>query len=103
MKSNLVVLVLFGLLTTTLSAECHSHPGPVHENTSPIIDGRPRLLRTTANGKLFIVGDQQLDAVVHLLHVYGNMYQMGYAQGELLKDQLKEFMGTLWSYIELEF
>jgi hypothetical protein len=35
-----------------------------------------------------------------LLHVYGNMYQMGFAHGELLKDELNSFMIELWDYIE---
>lgn len=40
---------------------------------------------------------------MHLLHVSGNMYEMGYAHGQLLKAELNEFMNVLWSYIETEF
>lgn len=35
-----------------------------------------------------------------LLHVYGNMYQMGFAQGVLLKEELNKFISELWAYIE---
>ena len=35
-----------------------------------------------------------------LLHVYGNMYQMGLAHGALLKDDLNAFLHELWDYIE---
>ena len=28
------------------------------------------------------------------------MYQMGFAQGFLLKDELHQFLGELWKYIE---
>ena len=35
-----------------------------------------------------------------LIHVYGNMYQMGFAHGALLKDELHGFIGELWNYIE---
>ena len=35
-----------------------------------------------------------------LLHVYGNMYQMGFAHGALLRDELQVFMMELWDYIE---
>ena len=35
-----------------------------------------------------------------LLHVYGNMYQMGFAHGYLLRDELSQFMNELWDYIE---
>ena len=34
-----------------------------------------------------------------LLHVYGSMYQMGLAQGVLLKEELKSFIYELWDYI----
>ena len=37
---------------------------------------------------------------MNLLHVYGSMYQMGLAQGELLKEQLQSFIHELWGYIE---
>ena len=35
-----------------------------------------------------------------LLHVYGDMYQMGFAHGILLKEELNVFMYELWDYIE---
>lgn len=35
-----------------------------------------------------------------MLHVYGSMYQMGMAQGVLLKDDLQVFIHELWDYIE---
>lgn len=33
---------------------------------------------------------------MRLIHVYGTMYQMGLAQGTLLKDDLKSFIAELW-------
>ena len=38
-----------------------------------------------------------------LLHVYGSMYEMGWAQGTLLKDDLRAFINELWSYLEQSF
>lgn len=38
--------------------------------------------------------------VMKLLHVYGNMYQMGFAHGALLKDELQVFVPELWAYIK---
>ncbi len=35
-----------------------------------------------------------------LLHAYGSMYQMGLAQGVLLKEELRSFIAELWLYIE---
>lgn len=37
-----------------------------------------------------------------LLHAYGTMYQMGLAQGILLKEELHSFIAELWEYIELQ-
>ncbi len=37
-----------------------------------------------------------------LLHAYGTMYQMGLAQGVLLKQELHSFIAELWEYIELQ-
>ena len=88
MKAGILALILFYLIGVVFSAECHGHPGkclrdvgPVHENLSPIIYANPKPLRTSTNGKLYSVGDLTKNAMVHLIHVYGNMYQMGYAQG----------------------
>lgn len=38
-----------------------------------------------------------------LLHVYGSMYQMGLAQGFLLKQELNSFISELWDYMVVEF
>jgi hypothetical protein len=35
-----------------------------------------------------------------LLHLYGNMFQMGFAHGQLLKTELTMFLSELWPYIE---
>jgi len=37
-----------------------------------------------------------------LIHVWGTMYEMGYAQGTLVKDDLVEFLNDVWAYIESE-
>merc|ERR1712065_116954 len=36
----------------------------------------------------------------NLVHVYGTPYEMGYAQGELLKEEASEFISSVWSYLE---
>lgn len=35
-----------------------------------------------------------------MVHVYGNMYEMGFAHGILLQDQLLQFIPELWRYFE---
>lgn len=35
-----------------------------------------------------------------LIHVYGTPYQMGFAQGYLLKDKLNQFIPELFVYLD---
>ena len=37
---------------------------------------------------------------MYVLHVWGTNYQRGQAQGQLLRNQLQEFIHTLYDYIE---
>lgn len=32
-------------------------------------------------------------------HVWGTAYDMGYAQGELLRDEMREFIPDVYSYL----
>jgi isopenicillin-N N-acyltransferase like protein len=67
-----------------LAAECHGQPGAVHPNNSPIDSNLPRFVKRVPNGKLFLVGSDEMNTTTKLIHVYGTMYEMGYAQGQLL-------------------
>jgi isopenicillin-N N-acyltransferase-like protein len=81
---NKIAVVLAMLLAIGMAAYCNGKPGALHNNTNPIWKGTPRLLKTVPNGKLFEIGENT--STIKLLHVYGNMYQMGFAQGQLLKQ-----------------
>lgn len=104
MKKNTVgslflFLVFSPIFHVALAAYCHGKPNPAAQpNTIPIWQGNPTFLNSTDNGKLFIVG--QGNDTVQILHVYGTAYQMGFAHGSLLKEQLNQFMPTLWAYLE---
>ena len=90
-------LTLTLLLTVALSAYCNGKPGTPHVNSLPIWNGQPRLLKSSTYGKLYEIGENT--TTMKLLHVYGNMYQMGLAHGVLLKEELNSFMTELWKYI----
>jgi hypothetical protein len=81
----MIMRFLFGLMLIgcVLAAECHGQPGARAINHNPTWSGEPRLLKTHKYGKLFEVGDGS--TITKLLHVYGDMYQMGFAHGSLLK------------------
>lgn len=80
--SKLTLLCI--LICVCFSAYCNGKPGQAHLNTQPIWNGKPNWIKSTTYGKLYEIGEG--DTTMKLLHVYGNMYQMGLAHGTLLKD-----------------
>lgn len=95
---KLYILLVACLLYCGFSAYCNGKPGPYYVNNEPIWKEQPRLVKTHKYGKLFEIGTGT--TTMKLLHVYGNMYQMGFAHGALLRDDLQVFMLELWDYIE---
>jgi hypothetical protein len=98
---KLVNALLAFLLTEPTLVECagcngKSTPGPPNENP---IDLNPawKLLKTAKNGKLFTVGTG--DDALKVAHVWGNAYEMGYAEGQLLKDEMNEFIPEVYQYL----
>lgn len=88
------------MANVALAAYCHSKPRVNKPNTLPFQDGEPRLIKTVKNGKLFQIGNNQTNTTTHIVHVWGSFYEMGYAHGQLLKEDLLKFMNELWNYIE---
>lgn len=94
-----LLLVVSVLFHDALAAYCHGKPNPdAQPNMNPIWTGTPTFVSSTTNGTLYTVGEG--NDTVHLLHVWGDPYDMGYAHGTLLKDQLAVMMPTLWAYLE---
>jgi len=52
----------------------------------------------TANGMLYVAGGNENP--LYVLHVYGTPYQMGYAQGSLMKPMILEMYNEFFAYIE---
>jgi len=101
--STMRALVFLALSLVTIThvcraAYCSGKPSPnAQPNMMPILTGVPVLLNTTANGKLYMIGTG--DDAVPLLHVWGTPYQMGFAQGTLMRAQLNQFFPTLLKYL----
>lgn len=95
MKSLVIIQAV--CLVICLSAYCNGKPGANHTNPNPIWKDKPRLLKVGQYGKLYEIGEGT--TTIKMLHAYGNMYQMGLAQGELLKEDLRSFISELWEYI----
>eukprot|EP01125_Pyxidicula_operculata_P021953 TRINITY_DN878_c0_g1_i1.p1 TRINITY_DN878_c0_g1~~TRINITY_DN878_c0_g1_i1.p1 ORF type:complete len:425 (+),score=84.40 TRINITY_DN878_c0_g1_i1:435-1709(+) len=69
-------------------------------NNNPISTADPVLIKTVPNGKLFHAGEVQ--PPVGVMHVWGTAYEMGYAQGLMLKDQAEDLYAQAFSFIEGE-
>lgn len=57
----------------------------------------PSLVNQTTYGKLFTIGGDENP--VNILHLYGTPYQMGQAQGLLLKDQILQMYSEFYTYM----
>eukprot|EP01111_Echinosteliopsis_oligospora_P000927 TRINITY_DN1115_c0_g1_i1.p1 TRINITY_DN1115_c0_g1~~TRINITY_DN1115_c0_g1_i1.p1 ORF type:complete len:446 (+),score=66.28 TRINITY_DN1115_c0_g1_i1:49-1338(+) len=90
-----VVTTIFLFNICKIEAQCQ---GSV--NTNPIYTTPPVLLNTSqdGNGKLYITGGDSNP--VKVLHLYGTPYEMGYAQGELLGDEILSLYTQFWGYLD---
>jgi len=103
----LTVIFLCGLYCTD-SAGCHDN-NPVYgpTNNFPLFDGDQNLqyLRSVPNGKLYSItvpNPGSNSSSFYITHVWGSGYEMGYAQGSLLKNETVGFINDVWSYLETE-
>ncbi len=56
------------------------------------------MLANVTQGTLFMAGPA--DNSLHVLHVWGTPYEMGYAQGLLMQDILPQVYATFVAYVE---
>jgi hypothetical protein len=91
-----VGVVGMAMASTVAPQNCKGHP-----NLQPIFTNPPQLVRTVANGKLYVV--PEVSPPLHVVHLYGTPYQMGYAQGLLLQDQISKLWPEMhqWVYNSL--
>ena len=95
------LVAVTSLLSISYSAYCNGKPDPnAQPNNYPIGSPNAQLINTVTNGKAYLVGPE--DQQFYLLHLYGSAYEMGYAQGALIKDVVIEFMQQVWEYIDDE-
>lgn len=90
MKALLIILLGLLLVELTLCAYCNGKPGNYYVNNEPIWSEKSLLLKRHQYGELHQIGTGSNQ--MKLIHVYGSMYQMGFAQGVLLKEDLTAFM-----------
>lgn len=101
-RSNLtlcIALCVITLLCHFVSAydKCTGQP-----NTQPFIiaEDNMTLLRTVKNAKLYKVNQQSKTTYMYVLHVWGEPYEMGLAQGQIFKDELHDLFTTYLDYLD---
>ena len=97
MISTLIVLLVV-LLHKTDAAFCNGAPDEGDfTNNYPVIDGEMKMIKSVKNGVLYETGPD--NAKFDVVHVFGSPYEMGYAQGELVGDKIRQFVHGTFSYI----
>ena len=80
------------------AAYCNGSPDPgVRSSDLPIFDEPPTFVRAVKNAALYEAGPD--NARFPVVHVYGNAYEVGYAQGVLQKTYMKEFITKTYKYL----
>jgi hypothetical protein len=96
MKGLVLLVVLVAVVSmamaTAVPKNCKGRP-----NLQPIYTNPPQLVRTVPNGKLYVVSD--VNPPLRVVHLYGTPYQMGYAQGLLLQDEITKVFPDLYEWI----
>lgn len=62
------------------------------------MDSNTVFISSTTNGRLYQVGPD--DARINVLHVFGSPYEMGQAQGILMKKEVNEFVYKTFKYLD---
>jgi len=94
------VVVVFCLAAVVLhaslaSASCTNFGVP---NTLPIDRSPLRLVRQVPNGKLYLAGSGQDQ--IYVVHLYGEPYDWGVAEGQLLKNEITYVLTNFMLHLE---
>jgi hypothetical protein len=67
-------------------------------NTNPILRQEPIFVSSVPNGKRYVVGSG-FDKI-NIVHVYGSPYDMGYALGKLMSEELNAILPLYFAYLD---
>jgi len=93
MKSIILCLAIIAIVGVVVNSQ-NNCKGT--SNTFDIYTNEPVLVNQTNSGWLFKSGPA--NNTVNVLHVYGNPYQMGWAHGVLLKNQIQQLIPSFMEY-----
>lgn len=94
----LLLLVLCIFVEAVHAAYCSGSPAPGERvNSFPIFDDKLRFVRSVKNAMLFEAGPA--NASFPIVHLWGTPYEVGFAQGTIRKNEIKEFIDKTWAYL----
>jgi hypothetical protein len=104
MKLYILFSAVLLLINTqkSLSAYCNGSPQPGEfTNDNVILDTDLEFVKSIKNAKLFKGGPSD-GTEFNVLHLWGTPYEMGFAQGSIIKNQIREFVYKTWAYLSSE-
>jgi len=97
MKVVLTLVVVFYLCFHVAFSQ-NNCQGTINPNA--IITTEPQLIATVPNGKLYKVPIDDLSPALLVVSVWGTSYEMGVAEGQLLKDNMTDFFAQVEEYFQ---
>lgn len=95
----LVALILLGRLERSQGAYCNGSPEP-GERSNPnslLLDANLKVVKRVENGVLMFAGPD--NARFPIIHLYGTPYQKGFAQGSLIREEVRAFVHKTFAYL----
>ena len=90
-------LLIAALLLALVLNDCAYDP-----NKMPTLEGKLNLLKEVPNGQKFLVGDLASTDYLYVAKLKGTPYEMGYAYGQLFKEEIEEQLKVFFQYLEDE-
>jgi len=106
MELKIILAILFLFFVIGAQGSCYAPPSYGNPNTFPInlASQSSVLVNTTTNGKMYEVtvpnSGGNTTSSFYVVHVWGTGYEMGFAQGTLLKDKTTSLVQQVWAYFE---
>jgi hypothetical protein len=99
MQAVILLLVLLAVaLPRREAAFCSGTPDDGERVSDfPLADADLSFVRSADNAELYTAGPA--NARFNVVHLWGSAYEMGFAQGQLMEKEIKEFIGLTWAWM----
>lgn len=102
MASRVLLLVVACGVALLACAAASPFPSSCSGTTNelPVWSGDPTLVDTNSHGMKYRV--DAVDPPLHVVHVYGTPYEMGFARGTLMKTEITNLIDDVFVYFKNE-